>query len=141
MTTLLDGPDDELAPDVSPDGKWMAYVSNYSGSDEIYVTSFPEAGGRSQISNNGGHSPCWAPDGKTLYYLEGLKMIAVSLETSSAVRVLERRELFEGPYVQYRWSRQYDLSPDGERFAMTSNPPNSSIEVVTNWFNELRQLD
>jgi serine/threonine-protein kinase len=141
LTNLLDGPDDELAPDVSPDGRWMAYVSDYSGSDEIYVTSFPETGARTQISNNGGHSPCWSPDGKTLYYLEGLKMMAVSLETSPAVRVLERRELFEGPYVQYRWSRQYDLSPDGKRFVMTRNPPSSSIEVITNWFEELRQND
>jgi serine/threonine-protein kinase len=141
LGNLLDGPDDELAPDVSPDGRWMAYVSDYSGSDEIYVTSFPKPGARSQISNNGGHSPCWSPDGQTLYYLDGLKMMAVSLQTSPAVQVLDRRELFEGAYVQYRWSRQYDLSPDGTRFVMTKNPPNSNVEVVTNWFEELRQLD
>ena len=85
--------------------------------------------------------PCFTPDGKTLYYLEGLKMMAVSLQTAPEVQVLDRRELFEGAYVQYRWSRQYDLSPDGTRFVMTKNPPNSNVEIVTNWFEELRQLD
>ena len=103
ITNFLDGPDDELAPVVSPDGNWIAYVSNYSGPDEIYVTSFPAAGARSKITNNGGSSPTWSPDGKTVYYLEGLKMVAVSLETKPEFRVLSRESLFEGEYVQYRW--------------------------------------
>jgi serine/threonine-protein kinase len=141
VTNLLDGPDDELAPVVSPDGKWMAYVSDYSGSDEIYVTSFPTAGGRSKISNKGGSSPTWSPDGKTLYYLEGFQMIAVALETEPAFRVLGREGLFEGEYVQYRWSRQYDIMPDGKRFVMIKNPPRGDIEVITNWFEELRGLE
>ena len=139
--TLLDGPDDELAPDVSPDGKWVAYVSDYSGSDEIYVTSFPAAGARTRVSQSGGHSPVWAPDGKTLYYLDQQKMMALSIETDPAIRILDRKELFEGKFVQYRWSRQYDITPDGTRFVMIQNPPGGDIEVVTNWFEELRALD
>jgi Tol biopolymer transport system component len=141
IATLLDGADDELAPVVSPDGKWMAYVSNYSETDEIYVTSFPVAGARSKVSNQGGHSPTWSPDGKTLYYLEGLSMVAVAIETEPAIRVLSREVLFEDEFVQYRWSRQYDITPDGERFIMIKNPPRGNVEVITNWFQELRDLE
>jgi serine/threonine protein kinase/Tol biopolymer transport system component len=141
IVNLLDGDDDELAPIVSPDGNWVAYVSDYSGPDEIYVTSFPTAGARTKISNSGGNSPTWSPDGKTLYYLDGLQMMAVTLETEPRFRVLSREKLFEGEYVQYRWSRQYDLHPDGKRFIMVKNPPRGDIEVVTNWFDVLRNLE
>jgi len=140
MAPLLEGDDDELAPVVSADGKWLAYVSNYSGTDEIYVTSFPETGGRLQISIKGGTSPTWAPDGSTVYYFEGTKMIAVSIETEPRFRVTDRRVLFEGDYVQYRWSRQYDIHPDGKRFILIKNPTRGNIEMVTNWFDELRKL-
>ena len=141
LAPLLEGADDELAAVVSPDGRWLAYVSNYSGPDEVYVTSFPKAGARVKISNSGGHSPSWSPDGKTLYYVEGMKMIAAALETDAAVRVVERTVLFDDEYVQYRWSRQYDITPDGKRFIMIKNPPPGNVEVITNWFAELEQLN
>jgi len=140
MQPLLEGPDDELAPVVSRDGRWLAYVSNYSGTDEVYVTSFPTPGARLKISINGGNSPTWAPDGTTLYYLEGMRMIAVSIETSPSFRVTGRKQLFEGDYVQYRWSRQYDILPDGSGFVMIKNPPRGNVEVITRWFDELRRL-
>jgi len=140
MTALMTGDDDELAPIVSPDGKWLAYVSNYSGTDEIYVTSFPVTGPRSKISLKGGTSPTWAPDGKTLYYFEGLTMIAVSIDTQPSFRVTGRKPLFTGDYVQYRWSRQYDILPDGSGFVLIRNPPRGNVEVVTRWFDELKRL-
>jgi serine/threonine-protein kinase len=140
LAPLLEGPDDELAPVVSRDGEWLAYVSNYSGTDEVYVTSFPATGARLKISIKGGNSPTWAPDGKTLYYLEGMRMIAVSIETAPSFRVTGRRQLFEGDYVQYRWSRQYDTLADGSGFVMIRNPPRGNVEVVTRWFDELRRL-
>jgi len=138
MVSLLDGEDDELAPIVSYDGKWLAYVSNYSGNDEIYVTTFPEPGARIQLSTKGGNSPVWAPDGSTLYYFEGKSLIAVSIETEPRLRVTGRETLFEGEYVQYRWSRQYDIMPDGKRFILVKNPAQGNVEIVTNWFDELR---
>jgi Tol biopolymer transport system component len=138
LTPLLDGPDDELAPVVSDDGRWLAYVSNYSGIDEIIVTSFPEPGARHKISTQGGHSPTWAPDGKTLYYFQNSRMIAVAIETEPTFRVTGREELFEGEYVHYRWSRQYDIHPGGEFFVMIKNPPRGNVEVITRWFDELR---
>jgi serine/threonine-protein kinase len=141
MVPLLEGPDDELAPVVSPDGEWLAYVSNYSGNDEIYVTSFPKPGAKLKISVKGGNSPTWSPDGRTLYYLEGIRMIAVSIETEPRFRVTGRETLFEGNYVQYRWSRQHDIFPDGSGFVMIRNPPRGNVEVVTRWFDDLRALD
>jgi len=141
IAPLLQGVDDELAPDVSPDGLWMAYVSDYSGGDEVFVTSFPQTSARLKVSNAGGHSPVWAPDGKTLYYLQGREMIAVNIETDPEFRVTQREVLFDGDFLQYRWSRQYDLMPDGKRFLMILRPPSGKIEVVTNWFQELERLD
>jgi len=138
LVPLMEGPDDELAPDVSPDGKWLAYVSEYSGSDEVYVTTFPETGSRFKVSNGGGHSPVWAPDGRTLYYVSGLSMIAASIETEPRFRVTSRKTLFEGRFVQYRWSRQYDVHPDGTRFVLIENPMRGNVEVVTRWFDEIR---
>ncbi len=140
MVNLLDGPDDELAPIVSRDGKWLAYVSNYSGIDEVYVTGFPKPDARYKISMKGGHSPTWAPDGKNLYYFQSNRMIAISIETEPRFRVTGREELFDGEYVHYRWSRQYDIHPDGESFVMIKNPPRGNVEVVTRWFDEIREL-
>ena len=140
MVSLMDGDDDELAPIVSYDGQWLAYVSDYSGTDEIYVTSFPDTGARHRISTKGGTSPTWAPDGKTVYYLEGATMVAVSLEFAPRFRVTGREPLFDGAWVQYRWSRQYDIHPDGDRFLMVLNPPRGNVEVITNWFQELDAL-
>ena len=139
-TPLLTGDEDELAPVVSADGKWLAYVSDYSGTDEIYVTSFPTAGGRLKVSLKGGTSPTWAPDTSALYYFEGRRLVAVSVETEPRFRITGREVLFEGDYVQYRWSRQYDIHPDGKRFIMVKNPARGNLEVVTNWFAELREL-
>jgi hypothetical protein len=136
IRTLLDGEDDELAPVVSRDGNWMAYVSDYSGQDEIYVTTFPEVGARIKMSNKGGNSPTWAPDGKHLYFFQGTELIDVAIETEPRLRVLGRSVLFEGNYVQYRWSRQYDIHPDGRSFILIKNPTHGSAEVITNWFAE-----
>ena len=138
MISLMDGEDDEIAPVVSNDGQWMSYVSDYSGSDEVYVTSFPETGARHRVSARGGTSPTWAPNGKTLYYFEGAAMIAVSIETEPRFRVTSREKLFEGGYVQYRWARQHDMHPDGDHFILIQNPARGNIEVVTNWFQELQ---
>jgi serine/threonine-protein kinase len=99
---LLEGPDDELAPTVSPDGKWMAFVSDLSGQDEVYVTSFPEATGRIQISSGGGTSPAWGTDGRELFYTQRDAIVSAKIEAEGGVRVLSREELFSGPYLQYR---------------------------------------
>ena len=63
---------------------------------------------------------------------------AVAIETEPSFRVTGREELFDGEYVHYRWSRQYDIHPSGEYFVMIKNPPRGNVEVITRWFDELR---
>ena len=138
---LLQGPDDEIAPAISPDGRWVAYVSAQSGRDEVYVTSFPQPSGIVQVSLSGGGSPSWAPDGGELFYVEGDRMVAVKIATRPSFRALDREVLFSGEYYQYRWQRQYDIHPDGERFVMIESPPGGAdVEVVLDWFTELTEL-
>ena len=133
------GPDDELSPAVSPDGRWLAYVSSLSGRDEVYATSFPRPGARVQISVAGGTSPTWSPDGTELYYFEKNDLIAVRIVAEGGLRVLGREKLFSGNFTQYRWQRQYDIHPDGEHFVMVKNPPGGDMEVIVHWFTELRR--
>jgi eukaryotic-like serine/threonine-protein kinase len=142
IAPLLEGPDDELAPAVSPNGRWMAYVSALSSRDEVYVTSFPRPGARIQISSTGGTSPVWSPDGKELFYQSGDVVMAARLDESASLRVVSREPLFSGAYLQYRWFAQYAMHPDGEHFVMIKNPRRGDVEVITRWAEELeRALD
>jgi len=140
VAPLLAGPADELSPEVSPDGRWLAYVSDQSGRDEIFVTSFPEPGAQVQASIAGGTSPAWSPDSKELYYFSSSDFIAVRLETSPRLRVTGRETLFSGSYEQYRWQRQYDVDPRGEGFAMIQTSEGGEAEIIVNWFQELERL-
>ncbi len=136
---LLTGPDDELAPAVSPDGRWVAYVSSLSSQDEIYVTSYPQPSGRIQVSNGGGTSPAWSPDGDELFYMAGEAIVAVQLAREPTLQVRSRKTLFRGPYLQYRWYRQYDVAPDGQHFVMIAPPPRGDVDVITGWFGEIER--
>ena len=103
----------------SPDSHWIAYVSNESGRDEIYVQAFPESGQKVQISTEGGKEPAWARSGE-LFYRNGLKMMAVSITTKPSVIIGKPHELFEGPYDSGLplGHTNYDVSADGRRFVM-----------------------
>jgi Tol biopolymer transport system component len=136
---LLDSDADEVAPEVSPDGRWVSYVSNQSGRDEVYVTAYPKPEGVVQISVAGGANPSWSTDGREIYYFQGREFIAVTVATDHGLRVVGRRTLFEGDFRQYRWHRQYDVHPDGQHFVMIEDPPGGHLEIVLNWFSELEQ--
>lgn len=89
----------EFQPDISPDGRWLAYISDESDRCEIYVHPFPEvSGGRWQISTGGGHSPRWSPDGGLLFYRSGDAMMAVSVDTGTTFKPDAEQTLFEGAY-------------------------------------------
>ena len=85
----------------------MAYVSDLSGSDQIYVTSFPDPGARIQISAGGGTSPAWSPAGDEIFYMNGDEFMAARVDAAEGVRVLSRERLFSGSYLQY-WNRRLD---------------------------------
>jgi len=138
---------DEVQPMFSPDGHWLAYASNETGTWEVYVRPYPGPGGITPISSTGGWEPLWSPDGKELYYrdMSGEKVMAVVIESGQTLRVGKSRLLFEGPYAEGSiWGRMYDLAPDGKRFLMKKygEPPTLPTQhnIVLNWFKELKRL-
>jgi len=138
------------APRFSPDGRWLAYVSNESGRFEIYVQPYPGPGGKSQISTEGGTEPVWNRNGRELFYRNGDKMMAVDIATHASLVAGKPRMLFEGPYLPrtnlpaLATMPNYDVSPDGQRFLMvkpseSAETAPTQINVVLNWFEELKQ--
>ncbi|MEJ2582370.1 MAG: hypothetical protein P8127_12180, partial [Acidobacteriota bacterium] len=136
---LLGGDADEVSPAVSPNGRWLAYVSGQSGRDEVYVAAYPKPEGVVQVSVAGGANPAWSADGSEIYYFQGREFIAVTVAADRGLRVVGRRTLFESDIRQYRWHRQYDVHPDGQHFVMIEDPPGGHLEVILNWFTELEQ--
>ena len=134
---------DETYPEFSPNGRWLAYTSNESGRDEVYVMPFPQAGGKWLISGSGGSQPKWRRDGKVLYYLGGdYKLIAVSIqEKGAALEVGQSRPLFQARPVS-AFGNLFDVSADGKRFLIpTSTEPGNAepITLVVNWTAELKK--
>jgi serine/threonine-protein kinase len=145
LEALLDAPFDEKWPVVSPDGRFMAYALNESGKEEIYVRPFPEVnGGKWQISTGGNNWPFWSPDGRELFFwsFSEQAIVAVKIRTDPAFSAGNAEILFRGPYLNGN-GRQFDISPDGERFLMVRlgrEPGSAEIHVVVNWFDELKRL-
>jgi len=129
-----------LAPTISPDGRWLAYSSDESGTEEVYVTSFPTPGARWPISAGGGRSPVWASDGKAIYYLAPLETMKATLNLANDVSVLKREAQFAAPVDFGRRTREYDLSRDGKRFlfSVPLDTTNTLIAIL-NWRQELRK--
>jgi Tol biopolymer transport system component len=151
---LLASPASETNATVSPDGRWIAYQSDESGREEIYVRPFPAVTtGRWQISTTGGTRPLWSRDGRELFYLaQGstpgtIAAMAVAVSSGASLSVGPPAKLFEGAYLTPQHGRQvYDVSKDGKRFLMIkaaaadAAAPPPQIIVVQNWVEELRQL-
>jgi eukaryotic-like serine/threonine-protein kinase len=134
---FLDSPFTKAEALFCPNGRWIAFQSNDTGRDEVYVVPYPGPGGRSQVSTDGGTSPRWARSGRELFYRNGDKMMAVDVDTGATFRVGTPKMLFEK-------SGAYDVSPDGQRFLMvrpvsTSRTQTNEMDVVVNWFTELQQ--
>lgn len=146
---LIQTPFNELNPEVSPDGRWLAYESNESGRSEIYVRPFPDVrAGLWQISTEGGAQPAWAPSGRELFYLapDGA-LIGIPIDFEPALTLGAPARLVAGKYFRGGPYRAYDVSRDGRRFLMMIEEDAkgeiasvASIVVVLNWFEELRAL-
>jgi len=142
---FLRTPFNESAPQISPDGRWLAYISTESGRYEIYVQPYPGPGGKWQISTEGGTEPVWNPNGRELFYRAGNKMMAVEILTQPSFVAGKPRMLFEGPYLPTPLTNpNYDVSPDGQRFLMlkpseSAEAAPTQINVVQNWFEELKR--
>ena len=136
-TSFTNTPFRESFARFSPDGRWIAYASDESGKDEVYVTSFPIPGAKSLISTDGGTDPVWALDGRRLFYLNGNQLMQVAMSFGETI-VAGRPELVvEGEIIDY------DVYPDGERI-IAIRPEGSGgwnrLHVVLNWFPELERL-
>jgi dipeptidyl aminopeptidase/acylaminoacyl peptidase len=143
---ILATPFDESAPKLSPDGRWLAYQSNESGRDEVYVRPYPETDrARVQVSTEGGLAPRWARDGSELFFLSGdREMMAASITVAGgALRIASREVLFDLPSSVLVGDRttQYDVSNDG-RFLMlrtaSGDEDESRMVIVRNFLEEVK---
>jgi Tol biopolymer transport system component len=139
---LVQTPFNERGPRISPDGHWLAYTSDESGRDEVYVQSYPQPGAKFQISIDGGGEAVWSPAGHELFYRHADAMMSVKTTFSPSFSASSPELLFRGPFV---WTRRgeaaYDVSQDGTRFLMVKHNAASSptqINVVTDFLNDLK---
>lgn len=124
-------------------GRWVAYESDESGRDEVYVQPFPGPGSKELVSTDGGTEPTWSQDGRELFYRSGDRMMAVATTIESTFRALKAAVLFERPYWRFTRVRSYDVAADG-RFVMIKESEQAAaathINVVQNWDQELKRL-
>jgi serine/threonine-protein kinase len=145
-SSLLAGQYNEHSPMFSPDGRWLAYVSDESGEEEVYVRRYPGPAGSQLISVDGGREPVWSRDGRELFYRRGDLLMVVPVESTNTILTTRPPQvLFKEQYSLFgRGSGLvgYDVAPDGQRFVMLQHPDpaSSQINVVLNWFEELKRL-
>ena len=136
---------DEYMPALSPDERWVAYVSAESGREEVYVRPFPHASeARSQVSTGGGSAPAWSHSGRELFYLNPAgKLVSVDIPPGGEFRAAERRELFTlDRLFGTPFHRSYAVTPDDRGFIMLQADSAAAVAdaylaVVLNWFQEV----
>jgi Tol biopolymer transport system component len=138
---LLETSANERLAHVSPDSRWMAYVSDKSGRDEIWVRAFPEGAAEIQVSREGGTEPVWAPDGTTLYYRDrtGSRIYAVPV-TSGAVPQFGNATVTSGHWqAGPAFNRLYDIHPNNSLLMMLPETFGREIKVVLNFDEVVRR--
>ena len=140
-----------MSPEFSPDGRWLAYAAGPGVADlDIYVEPFPPTGRRERISREGGYWVLWSRDGGELFYRSvstssGNRLRSVDIETEPDFSFSNERILSPEGFSVVAFFRDYDITPDGERFVMilpeveSDASATSSINVVLNWFEELKE--
>ncbi len=143
---FLNSPFAEWAPAFSPDGRWLAYTSNESGNDEVYVQPFPSPGGKLQVSTGGGRSPKWSRNGKELFYrtADSKIMVVTYSATGNSFQADKPRLWSPGQFTSLGLFLNFDLHPDGKRFAVLKAPgagdasKANKVSFIFNFFDELR---
>lgn len=137
---FLISPFDESVPEFSPDGRLLAYVSDESGQAEVYVQPYPDPGAKWLISVGGGTDPVWSADGRELFYRRRESVMSAPIRLTPSFEAGAPREIFNMDDVVPGDARNYDVSPDGRRFAMVhggrATPP-STFHLVLNWLDDL----
>jgi eukaryotic-like serine/threonine-protein kinase len=131
---------------ISPDGRWLAYVSDESGQWETYVTSFPNGNGKWQISSGGGTQPVWARNGRELFYRSGDKLMVVRVDTRTGFAPGKPTLVFDGRYLTGAPGfPAYDVDLDGQRFVMIrtsgEDEVTKQVNVVLGWADELARRE
>jgi dipeptidyl aminopeptidase/acylaminoacyl peptidase len=134
----------EITGTLSPDGRWLAYASDASGEYEVYVQSFPEGGGKRQVSTGGGNYPRWRGDGRELfYYAADGKLMATPVRSGNNFELGPPLSLFEFRAVTLgAVFAPYAVTGDGQRFlinALVETEPNAPLTVVVNWAAEAKK--
>ncbi|MDQ2870191.1 MAG: protein kinase [Acidobacteriota bacterium] len=134
-------PYDTTAPNFSPDGRFIAYVSNESGKDEVYLRPFPGPGTRTKISRDGGAEPAWTRGGKEILYRLGDQFLSVEISAGESPVPRAPQVLFSGPFASGHredWPREYDVSADGNELIVRPRPVPPAfaprqLSVQTGW--------
>jgi serine/threonine-protein kinase len=126
----------EMAPRISPDGRWLAYVSDESGREEVYVRPFPGRGARVQVSASGGIQPVWT-DGAHIVYRSGDSYITATLATGAGISVTARREVFQRRYSSSGQHPEYDVDRTGKTFVLLQPVGGDDIVVMLNSVRKL----
>lgn len=142
---LLTTPANTVQPALSPDSRWLAYASDESGREEVYVQAFPEMSRQSRVSTQGGVEPIWSHDGKVLYFRspDGREAFRTSFEAGPEPEIGDPEHLFSGDFQEHiLYGRTWDLHPDGQRFLLfeKANPVSRhELKVVVNWTREIEE--
>ena len=142
VTELVATGANETAPVLSPSGAWIAYTSDESGQNEVYLRSVDDPDVGQIVSSGGGGEPAWSADGRELFFRTRESLMVVSVRTEPALEVGQQRTVFADPYFRADVTgvRQYDVSADG-RFLMIAEGDNvSDVVVARHWMDELRAL-
>jgi serine/threonine-protein kinase len=140
---FLRTPEFELNASLSPDVRYLAYVSTELGPPEVFIRPVIGEGGVRRVSAEGGVEPHWSPNGE-IFFRSGTRLLAVDVRTQPDLVVGTPRTLFEGPYVlSVIWDRNYDVTPDGQRFLMMrqadAGESTVRLNLVVNWLEELKE--
>lgn len=140
-TPWLSTPFNENRPRLSPNGRWVAYVSNESGRGEVYVRPLIGPGVKTQVSRDGGREPTWSADGRELFFLQGSSLMAAAVTTVTATFEAGRPALlFNLRRLPAEEDAIYDVAPDGKRFVviepLTTHVP-TDANVVAGWSREI----
>ncbi|CAN5356972.1 hypothetical protein BH23GEM2_BH23GEM2_17170 [soil metagenome] len=124
---------------VSPNGRWVAYVTDESGAQQVVVQPFPGPGARTQVSIDGGREPVWSRDGKRLLYRDNQNFIAANVSAEGSFSIISREVLFRDEFVSSPLPHaNYDVAPDGNHLLLLRATEPSQLVIVHNWRDEVR---
>ena len=138
---FVDGPGHEYGPEFSPDGKWVAYVSDEGGSLEVYMVPYPGPGAKRRVTSGGGAGVAWSRDGRELFYQSAAGLMVIPVLDPATMRLGQPSLVFKGDFVtntREDGPREYDVAAGGKRFLMVhaqkANVAPVSLDVFSHWW-------